>query len=163
MDRDTARDLFHACEKVLSALGEAEVAIERVEAAERSLLMHLLGSAIGEALQLRSPAVLQYPDLEAPRAMGEPDTDLDAHESDIVARLPQEEARVIDAALLAECAAAPRKVARVVSAAMRNLGDAYEHVPLGYYVQRVAALAAAGRLVADGNLDYMRFSEVRLA
>ena len=36
-------------------------------------------------------------------------------------------------------------------------------VPDGYYAQRVALLVDSGKLESQGNLEYMRFSEVRLA
>lgn len=162
MDRDTARALFAACEKVLSALNEAELVIQKVDGVERSLLLRSLGGAVVEVLQLRAPAVLQYPDLEPRPGLGEPDTALDADDMHVVADLTAEDVRVIDAALIAECAATPRKVARVVGFAMRNLQDRFDHVPVGYCAQRVAALAAAGLLESDGNLDHMRFSEVKL-
>jgi len=31
-----------------------------------------------------------------------------------------------------------------------------------YYAQRVKSLVSRGLLIAEGNLDYMRYSEVRL-
>jgi len=36
-------------------------------------------------------------------------------------------------------------------------------IPDIYYANRVRALVEAGRLESQGNLDYMRFSEVRLS
>ena len=35
-------------------------------------------------------------------------------------------------------------------------------LPATFYAQRVRALVHRGLLVAEGNLDYMRYSEVRL-
>jgi hypothetical protein len=45
---------------------------------------------------------------------------------------------------------------------MRQLQDKLPEIPDGYYAQRVALLVNAGNLHSQGNLDYMRFSEVRL-
>jgi hypothetical protein len=70
--------------------------------------------------------------------------------------------QAIDAALLGDCAVSWRKVARVVGTAMRALQDSQPDIPAGYYAQRVALLVSAGRLESQGNLEYMRFSEVRL-
>lgn len=163
MDRAAAEELFSACEQTLAALSAVESVIWKVERDERSALLKSLGGAIGETLQLRAKAVLQYPDLEPPVELGPPDTVLDAEEMLVVQSLTADEVESIDAALLAECATRPRKVARVVGFAMKALGSQLEKVPCGYYAQRVAALADSGKLEADGNLEYMRFSEVWLA
>ena len=35
-------------------------------------------------------------------------------------------------------------------------------VPVGFLVRRVKVLVESGKLESSGNLDYMRFSEIRL-
>lgn len=163
MNRAAAEELFTACEQILSGLNAAEAAISKVEAEERSSLLKALGMTVGEALQLRAKATLQYPDLESPPTLGAPDTVLNAEETLVVEELTAQEVESIDAALVAECVARPRKVARVVGFAMKALRSQLERVPSGYYAQRVAVLVDSGKLEADGNLEYMRFSEVWLA
>ena len=165
MDQEIARDIVAACEQASTALTAAEEAISRMpEGDERSqhlrALASLLASLFGE---LRAPAVRQYPDLDKAEPLGDPDTLLDASEQESVSRLTQPDLELIDETLLANSAASWRKVARVVGTAMNTLHKQFPGVPDGFYAQRVAALVQSGRLQAQGNLEYMRFSEVRLA
>ena len=50
----------------------------------------------------------------------------------------------------------------VVSMSMEELGGRYPQLSDVFYAERVGALAGSGRLESQGNLAYMRFSEVRL-
>lgn len=54
-----------------------------------------------------------------------------------------------------------RKVAFLVGATMSDLPNRVKGIPDVFYSQRVAHLVGQGILVAEGNLQYMRFSEVR--
>ncbi len=165
MDRDAAKDLYAACEKSLTSMTQAEQVIRRIEDAdERKRLLRSLSAAMVELLSgVRAPVVLQYPDLEPSEPLAEPDTDLDAEEQAAVALLQDTDLEAIDTALLAECTTSWRKVARVVGTAMIALQERYPNVPDGYYALRMAGLVRAGTLESQGNLEYMRFSEVRRA
>lgn len=165
MEREVAKDLFAACEKTIAALTEAEYAIRRItDEPERKRLFSALSRVIVEVLSnVRAPVVRQYPELEPPEELGPPDTELSTQEQEVVSQLSSVDVQVIDKALLSECASSWRKVARVVSAAMTTLRDRFPSVPDGYYAQRVATLVSSGSLEAQGNLNHMRFSEVRLA
>jgi len=164
MDLDAAKDIYAACEKSLAALTEAEQAILRIaDEDERKRLLKALSSAIVEVLSgVRATVVLQHPDLEPPEPLGQPDTDLSAEEQEIVSSLSASDNEVIDSALLAQCASSWRKVARVVGSAMRTLDDRFPDMPVGYYALRIVRLVELGALESQGNLEYMRFSEVRL-
>ncbi len=164
MDRDVAKQLYAACEKTLASLNEAEQAIHRMsDEDERRRLLRALSSAIAEVLGgVRAPAVLQYPDLEPPEPLGQPDTLLTEEDEELVSMLGAPDLEVIDTALLAECSSSWRKVARVVGTTMRKLQHEFPDLPDSYYALRVTELVASGRLESQGNLDYMRFSEVRL-
>jgi hypothetical protein len=165
MDRDAAKDLYAACEKTLVSMAGAEETIRRIkDDDERKHLLRALSAAMVELLSgVRAPVVIQYPDLEPLEPLGAPDTDLDAEEQAEVGLLQAKDLEAIDSALLAECAASWRKVARVVGAAMNSLQERYPNVPDGFYALRVAGLVSAGTLESQGNLEYMRFSEVRRA
>lgn len=164
MERKTAETIFCACERALSSLTEAEAAIAEIsDAEERGRLMLSLAKSMAEILGAQGPAVVQYPDIqpsEPPR--GEPDTTLDADDLVVVSKLTPDDVALIDSALLAECAATWRKVARVVGHALMALRPKLEEVPCGYLVLSVIALAEAGSLASQGDLHYMRSSEVRL-
>ena len=68
----------------------------------------------------------------------------------------------IDAALLAQASVHWRKVARVVGTAMMKPPRRIAEVPDLYYAKRVRVLVRRGVLQAQGNLNAMRYSEVRL-
>ena len=80
----------------------------------------------------------------------------------IAASLSEEFIARIDAALLSWATTYNRKVARVVGSAMSDRSIRVPGLPDLYYAQRVRSLVQRGLLVAEGNLDYMRYSEVRL-
>lgn len=64
--------------------------------------------------------------------------------------------------MLAQASASWRKVARIVGMAIEQLRERIPDVPDIYYAQRVQNLVALGKLESQGNLAFMRFSEVRL-
>jgi hypothetical protein len=68
----------------------------------------------------------------------------------------------IDAALLAHARKTRRKVAMLVGGTMMDPALRVRGLPDVFYAHRVKALVQRGLLVAEGNLDHMRYSEVRL-
>lgn len=165
MNQEIAREIVSACEQASEALGVAESAIARMpEGEERSQHLRALADVYAGLFgKLRLPAVRQYPELETVKPLGEPDTLLDQDEKDAVSLLTKQDLELIDEVLLASTSPSWRKVARVVGTAMIELNRQFPRVPDGFYAQRVAALVQDGKLHSQGNLDYMRFSEVRLA
>jgi hypothetical protein len=164
MEKEIARELVTACESASAALTAAEAVICRMPPGEeRSQHMQVLAGLFADLLgQLRAPAVRQYPDLASVESPGEPDTILDSDEEAEVSRLSPRELELIDEALLAGCAACWRKVARVVATTMTSIDRQFQDIPDGFYARRVIELVERGKLQSQGNLRYMRFSEVRL-
>lgn len=164
MHRATAEEILAACERALLELSAVERAAQQIENPdERSKLMRALGLTIAEILgSLRAPVLRQFPELDPPAELGAPDALLDAEGLAAVSRLTPAEVQHVDHALIAECAPSWRKVAHIVGAAMGEMQSTFSELPDGYYAQRVAALVKAGHLESQGNLDHMRFSEVRL-
>jgi hypothetical protein len=164
MDRETAKDLFEACEAALTSLTAAEHAIRRIpDGGERDDMQRALGGVIADVLtELRAPVVQQFPDIEPQEELGEPDTALTVEELEFMSCLKPTDLELIDQTLLMECAPTWRKVARIVGSTMLSLRGRIPGVPAGYYARRVAQLVQAGQLESQGNLDYMRFSEVRM-
>ena len=164
MDREIAQDLIAACDKATSALSEAEVVIARMPPGEeRSQHLRVLAGLFADLLgQLRVSAVRQYPELVPPEPLGDPDTVLDAEDEEIASRLTAVEIQIIDQALLENCSPQWRKVARVVGSAMTTFLEVFPDLPDGFYAQRVIQLVRSGCLESQGNLEHMRFSEVRL-
>lgn len=79
-----------------------------------------------------------------------------------IAQLSALEIAQIDQILIANTAAQWRKVAMVVGISMLSLNSKFEGIPDVYYSQRIAKLVAQGKLQSQGDLQRMRFSEVRL-
>jgi len=92
----------------------------------------------------------------------QPDPPLDVEQSLRVSKLTQIELQEMDRQLLAQVSTSWRKVARIVGMTIGKLSDRIPNVPDIYYAQRVQNLVALGQLESQGNLAYMRFSEVRL-
>ena len=79
-----------------------------------------------------------------------------------VDQLTAEELQQIDDALMSEASNQFRKVARIVGFGMMTDELSFEGIPDIFYASRVKKLVEEGRLISQGNLDYIRFSEVRL-
>ena len=91
-----------------------------------------------------------------------PDLPLSAEEDAIYAALTEDDLRAMDAALLEDCVRYGRKVARIVGTAFMGAKFRDRDIPPLCFAQRVVELVRQGKLVAEGNLNYMRYSEVRL-
>lgn len=70
--------------------------------------------------------------------------------------------RSIDDALMAGASTQFRKVARVVGIAMAATQDSIKRIPDYFFASRVRKLVKEGRLLSQGNLEHLRFSEVKL-
>ncbi len=120
------------------------------------------GVVISILSKLRAPLVLQYRELDTERPEGPPDSLLDADEQLIVDHLTEAETQHVDTVLLGHCTTSYRKVAFIIGKTMTPSSEELDHVPFGYLVQRVQHLVESGRLESQGDLDYVRFSEVRI-
>jgi pimeloyl-ACP methyl ester carboxylesterase len=90
-----------------------------------------------------------------------PDPPLNTEQSLRVSRLTQEDLWEMDRVLLAQASQSWRKVARIVGMTIGELSERFPDVPDIYYAQRVRHLVEVGQLESQGNLAYMRYSEVR--
>lgn len=90
------------------------------------------------------------------------DRDLTPDQVTLIAKLSKEQLQEIDQALLSETGKHYRKVAMVVAMAMGNLEHRVKSIPDIFYSQRVAGLVAQGKLVSQGDLKRMRYSEVKV-
>ena len=91
-----------------------------------------------------------------------PDPPLSPEEAEVAASLSSDFIDKIDAELLSHARPHARKVAMIVGLAMSNPAVRVPGLPDLYYAARVRALVAKGALRSEGNLGFMRFSEVRL-
>ncbi len=165
-ERDAAAALYEIYQRAFGVLCEADVVLSK--APETPWLQELASAhdALAFAVMpgmMRFRIIKQYPELDTDRPEGPPESELDADEQAFVDRLTDAQLQRIDDALLSDCIERGRKVARIIGTAVNLLRDEMPDLPPGLYSRRVQALVAAGRLDSRGNLDYMRFSEVRLA
>ena len=91
-----------------------------------------------------------------------PDSPLTPDQQAKVSKLSDTEMQTIDNALISNTCHRWRKVARVVGTTMSGLTNRVIGIPDVFYAQRVRKLVEDGHLEAQGNLAYMRYSEVRL-
>jgi hypothetical protein len=91
-----------------------------------------------------------------------PDPPLSAEEAALVSQLTDTQVAAIDSALMSHATSQGRKVAMIVGLAMSSLPNRVRGIPDLFYAQQVRKLVADGQLVSEGNLAFMRFSEVRL-
>lgn len=164
IDRAVAEKLYDVYERALGMLGEAEVMLwELPESPGRDdYIKAHTNVVVGILSKLRAPLVIQYRDLDTEVHEGPPDTLLEPEEQAVVDRLTSSDTVLVDKALLSDCVSSWRKVARIIGRALDQVPDSLDDVPVGYFAQRVKALVAAGQLESQGNLDHIRFSEVRL-
>ena len=164
MNHQVAKQIFDACEKALDGLTQVDHAIGGIEdEAERRDLMKALSFVIADVLgTIRAPVVRQFPEVVPADEPGEPDDQLSEEDNALVSNLSGSDLARIDNALLQECANSWRKSARVAMSAMKVIDLTLPDLPVALYAQRIASLVQAGRLESQGNLSYLRFSEVRL-
>jgi Protein of unknown function len=90
----------------------------------------------------------------------QPDAPLTTAELTAVAALTPAQLSKLDETLLANTNDRWRKVAMVIAKSF-DFADLWPGVPDSFYAERIRALVAQGLLESQGNLMYMRFSEVR--
>ena len=91
-----------------------------------------------------------------------PNPPLRDEEQAVVAALSDTDLQTINTTILAHASTRWLKVARVVGLTADTLQHRFPRLSHSFYAQRVSQLVADGRLDSQGNLLFMRFSEVRL-
>jgi hypothetical protein len=165
VDRETAESLLRAYEEISSSLTSAEaVVLAMPQGTDRSRCFRALAELVATLqIDLRRPIYAQFPELQPQEPLpDEPNTTIDSDDLAAIAALSQEDIDSIDSKLVSQCAAQWRKAARVIGATMSRGQPALSELPVGFFAQRLIALVKAGRLESQGDLQYIRFSEVRL-
>lgn len=92
----------------------------------------------------------------------QPNDPLTPEEEAQIRLLTADEIRCIDERLLSQISHRWYKVARVVGRTMMDLQNEFPHIPDAFYSLRIKYLAEAGLIESAGDLNRMRYSEVRL-
>jgi hypothetical protein len=87
---------------------------------------------------------------------------LSAEERAAVEKLTDADLQIVDTAILTNCSTGWFKVARIVVDAEQALAKRYPALSYLFYTERLRWLVHEGRLESQGDLQYIRFSEVRL-
>ena len=90
------------------------------------------------------------------------DPELSRAQRDITDSLTVEQISTIDEKLMENACGHWRKSAYLVMAAMQDPRNNIKNVPDLFYGQRIRNLVAEGKLISQGNLNRMRYSEVKL-
>jgi len=124
-----------------------------------------IGEALGNIFQIQHEIYRLRPELQPDFLKEEtpvPDPQLTPGQKALVEKLSNEQIQEIDNLLLSYAKPSWRKVAMLVGLAITDEKVRVEGIPYVFYSQRVRALVENGYLESQGNLQFMRFSEVRL-
>ena len=160
-DESLIKLLSEALEKLETAFGEV-LELSR-EKRDQNYDIENVGMAIGLIRKFQKPIFKRRPDLKPPPPKDYiPDPPLTIEQIELVNKLNEIDIKRIDKTLLSNTCKYWRKVARVVGTTMLELSEHMPGIPNVFYAQRIKHLVEEGKLEAQGNLDIMRYSEVRL-
>jgi Protein of unknown function len=146
----------------IESLDEASNLIISSGIAEPKEAFILLGTAIGEILQVQKWVYEIAPELDTKEAEA-PDSNPTTEEEFEIEKLDDYQRNEIDAVLLSCTSHEFRKVSRVVGSAMLQLKSRFPEIPDIFYSLRIQHLVSNGLLVSQGNLKFMRYSEIRIS
>jgi hypothetical protein len=91
-----------------------------------------------------------------------PYPDLTAEQREKVAQLSEQDLSEINKLILSNSSKHWRKQAMVIAKTMNELGAKFPEIPDIFYAECISKLVSEGYLESQGNIKYLRFSEVRL-
>jgi Protein of unknown function len=144
------------------ALNDAAEIISQIPLEPKRDNLMRLGEAIGQIVFIESQIYKIKPELEQADDI-EPDSALSSEELAAIEILSIEELKTVDDFIIANCKKEYRKVAMVAGAAFLHFKDMFTNLSPIFYSERIKMLVLAGILESEGNLNYMRYSEIRLA
>jgi hypothetical protein len=160
-DQSLVKLTNEAIEKLDLAMSE----LFKISQSDRYEKYHIgtLRRSIGLIREFQKPIFERYPELRPPLPGDDaPDPPLTKEQVALVKKLNETDIKRIDKALLSNACEFWRKVAHVVGTTMMELPERVKGIPDIYYAQRIRHLVEEGKLESQGNLAYMRYSEVRL-
>ena len=93
----------------------------------------------------------------------QPDPELTEDQTALVSKLSKNDLNEIDEALLSNTKRQWRKVAMIVGITMSESPDRINGIPDIFYSQRIRGLVEKKLIESQGDLQFMRYSEVRLS
>ena len=159
-DNDSELHRLHSLlANAINTLGEAGQLLTNLEIESKAKPLKLITDAIGTTFYLSTLIPDDPLGVDDPRDLL-PDPELTPEERTRCEELSPVKVKAIDDALLANCTTKWQKAARVIADAM--IATDFEGVPDFFYFERLRKLIDDGSLEYQGDLNRMRFSEVRL-
>ena len=148
---------------VNNALSELDLALSETLNSNEDYSLGKLGRSIGLLREFQEPIFERNPDLRPASSLdSEVEPSLTQEQEYKVSKLTQNELKEIDDELLSLCTNTFQKVAKIVGTYMSTSSNKFELVDI-FYAQRIEVMALSNILEHQGNLKFMRYSEVRLA
>ena len=149
------------------ALEKLELAIKEIvetKDGKEKYKIGTLGRSIGLIMEFQNLIFQRHPELR-PHPPAEdllPDPELNEEQKELASKLTNEQVAEIDNTILKFVSHRWQKVAKIVGATMSELPSRIHGIPDVYYAQRVKIMVENGILESQGNLQRMRYSEIRL-
>lgn len=126
--------------------------------------IQLIGESLANIFQIQHRLFKKAPNLRPAAEILElvPDPEISKEERALIDSLSSESLENIDMQILSQAGNRWQKVAKIVGMTMIKAGKQFEGFSDLFYAERIKILVDKQKLEAQGNLNYMRFSEVRL-
>lgn len=117
----------------------------------------------GEAISIEELFGVAYLDPDTPETIAAQPEDgpMSDEQSARVAALTDDDISQIDTSILKHCTHQYRKLVLVIGKAMDDSDESLRDVPDLFYAERIKEIVREGKLESQGDLNKMRFSEVR--
>ena len=149
------------------ALDKIDLVMQKIFTSEENMELYSIGTvgrAKGLLGEFQKPIFERHPELKpAPPEDYIPDPEMTEEQRKLTSLISSEKLEEIDSALLSSANERYSKVARLVGDIFMNKDIHVKGTPDIFYSERIRLLVKNGLLESQGDLHYMRFSEVRLA
>ena len=108
------------------------------------------------------PETLSFKKIKTMEEIPVPYPELTAEQKEKVAELSEKDLSEIDKVILSNSSKHWRKQAMIIVKTMNELEGRFSEIPDIYYAECISRLVKEGYLESQGNLKYIRFSEIRL-
>lgn len=162
MDIDEASQIHATCLRFSHSVNELFRIVSLIEDGdEKSLLIERATNLALEISGWYNYVETRFPELLPPEDKIRNDI-VDPKTKIIAAKLSVEELMEIDNGLLAHCSNRWRKTAYVIGSTMMDFGERFRGLSDSYYLTRIIELIESNVIEVDGDVRFMRHSELRL-
>lgn len=150
-------DTVKQVDKVINTLFELSI-----EDNARNSYLGKVGRASGLLKEVQSMIHEKQPELKpSPPSDYVKDDDISDEERNLINKLHTEDISIIERCILSNVSEQFRKVARVVGDVSEELKNSYPEITYLFYSERIRSMVESGKLVSQGDLHIMRYSEIK--